>query len=125
MLKTKASFRISGALDPDKITQLLAISPSYTHRKGEPDRFGEMIRSNIWVLKSELGDGSSLEEQIQSLFDKMNHKSDVIKNVDASCRLDIFCSITSTGESGFSLTPKLLSVISELNVNLEVSIIAA
>ena len=124
ILTTKASIRIQGDLDPDEISRKLAIVPTYTHRAGESDRFGEVLRSNMWLLKSDLGNDKPLEQHVQSLFDKLRDKKPAIEKLRASCKLDVFCSVTSTGQSGFSLTPNVLLNFSEYGFTLEVSIVA-
>ncbi len=124
MLTTKASIRIQGDLDPDDISRMLAIVPTYTLRAGESDRFGEVLRSNMWLLKSDVGNDKPLEQHIQSLFDKLRAKMPAIEKLRANYKLDVFCSVTSTGQGGFSLNPNVLLNFSEYGFTLEVSIVA-
>jgi hypothetical protein len=55
--ETHATFRLLGdALDPEEVTRLLGIKPSFARRKGEkygnPER-PVMSRTGIWALESE------------------------------------------------------------------------
>ncbi|MBK9165555.1 MAG: DUF4279 domain-containing protein [Acidobacteria bacterium] len=125
MLTTKASIRIQGGLDPDEISRMLAMVPTYTHRAGEPDRFGEALRSNMWLLKSDLGNDKPLEQHVQSLFDKLRDQMPAIEELRTGCKLDVFCSVTTKGQGGFSLPTSVLRNLSELGFNLEVSIVAS
>jgi hypothetical protein len=64
-----ASLRISGiGSQHEAITLNTGISPSAKHLKGEP-RFGtKRWTEDVWVLRSPLGEGASLEEHLDWLW---------------------------------------------------------
>jgi hypothetical protein len=74
-IKTFATLRVTGDdLDPDEVTQILRITPTTAHRKGEPFRSGPRAgtvigRTGVWYFSTEhIFDSDRLSDHINALF---------------------------------------------------------
>lgn len=123
MLNTRISLRIIGEFNSEDISEELGLSPSYVNRKGEKDRFGEIFDSDIWVITSPLGKSESPQKHLEWFVEQFENRYDILRKIKNSSKIDIFCGLTSIDQSGFSLSPKTLSIFQDLEINLEVSLI--
>jgi hypothetical protein len=57
------------------------------------------------------------------IADQFANKHDILREIQKENEIDIFCAVTLIGVEGLSLSPKSLSLISDLQINLEVSLI--
>ena len=60
--------------DPDRVTELLQITPSSVQREGESTETGRVIRFNTWSLElhqEPLTDGQAHESAIAALIDRL------------------------------------------------------
>lgn len=123
MLNTRVSLRIIGEFNIEDISQELGLMPSYVNRKGEKDRFGEVFNSNIWVITAPLNKSESPEKHLEWLVEQFEGRYNVLRKMQTSSKIDIFCGLTSIDQSGFSFSSKTLSIFQNLQINLEVSLI--
>ena len=59
--------------DPDRVSEILSLTPSSVERKGDITRAGKpkLEGSNAWVLKSDLEDEPELDIHVKGLFKKI------------------------------------------------------
>lgn len=125
MIKSRVMLRISGKFKPDKITNLLNLSPSHTHRKGEGVMSGSIppYYCDMWTLESPLAESESVESHLVWVSNQLKGKNDVLQNIKNYASIDIFCGLTSIDMNSFLLSPQALSIFHELQIGLEVSLI--
>lgn len=123
MVYSKAGLRITGKFDPDKLTKDLELSPSFVNYSGKKDKFGETYKFNIWGLTSPLEKSVPLDDHLKWLIKRCKEKYEIFRKIKENNKIDIFCSITSIGQNGFSLNHKDLLIIGDLQINLEFSLI--
>jgi len=83
MPKHIGHFELSGDFDPDEITRLLDIEPSWIHRKGGlryEDSHGPSTVS-AWILYCMEDVGGEVGDQISSLLFKLRPKHDIVKKL--------------------------------------------
>jgi len=76
-------FELSGNFDPDEITRLLGIEPSWIHRKGGmlyEDSHGPS-RISVWVLYCFPDSGGEVGDQISTLLTILWPKRDIVKKL--------------------------------------------
>ena len=121
-----ATFRIMGeTLDPDEVTRLLGIEPSFARRKG--DKFGNpkrpvTSRTGIWALESEKSVISSdLELHLDFLLSSLGSKASILRKlVQEGLEADIFCFwMSGTGRGGPMLGADTIRRIADLGVILD------
>ena len=119
---TKASFRIfSATLDPDAISEVIGLSPSAQHRKGEPKskRLPDVFwDENYWSYKSPLSEVSELHEHLNFLAEILEPKQKAIESIrHATTGIDIFCMFSSeNGQGSAEFDPLLLKRLAGLNI---------
>jgi len=124
VIYSSAGLRIMGKdLDLDAISRELSLHPSHVHRGGELDKFGDPYPDDMWLLDSPLGKVVQLDAHLRWLVQQLIPHFGYLKSLKNTARIDIFCSCTSVGEGGLSLSPNSLSISTELGLNLELSLI--
>ena len=108
----------------EEISTTLGLQPSHTHRAGDLGKFGAHFPDDMWALDSSLGREADMETHLEWLVNQLKPHVEYLKALKDEYKIDIFCAYTSIGDGGLSLPPATLSVICELGVNLEISIIA-
>jgi hypothetical protein len=101
----------------------LELSPSFITHKGSQGLLNEVVSFNVWGINSPFDKTTPLEEHLQWLVSEFSGKHEILRKLMEDNNIDILCSVTLIGEDGFSLSPKSLSLISDLQVNLEFSLI--
>lgn len=117
------SLRIIGQLNIEELSHKLNLQPSNTHKKGEKDKIGRPFDTDLWSFRVQSNPGESLREQLELLVDTFEGKYKAIEEIKSRAKIDVFCSVTSTEQGGFSLSPKGLSIFQDLEINMEVSLI--
>ena len=86
-----ASLRISGIGSlHSTISERTGITPTSVHRKGEPHFAQRRWKEDIWILKSPLGVGSSLDQHIEWLWNTIaSHRDYFQELVSQSSSADV------------------------------------
>ena len=86
---------------PEKITQLLGISPTETWVKGEPIRGARsaVYKFNGWNLESSTAETTSPEEQVDALLAVIKPHSERFKSLPPDAQLDLSCAIYAYDDS--------------------------
>jgi phosphoribosylpyrophosphate synthetase len=123
---THATLRIMGdALDPEEVTRLLAIAPTFARRKG--DKYGKSdrpvtSRTGVWALESEgFVATSELEQHLEFLIGTVGPAAaTVLKTLrQQGFVVDILCYwMSGTGQGGPVLSPEILSGVAHLGATL-------
>jgi hypothetical protein len=123
--KVTASIRITGEkLDLEAISSVLNIKPTHVHKKGDLDMTKEKYRQDMWLLTSPLSQKKSLDLHLKWLEKKLKPYYGYLVKLKSRAKIDIFCSYTSCDQlSGFSLSSTALSIFTELDVKMEISLI--
>ena len=121
------SFRIGAdKLDPDKITKVLGIKPSFSHKKGDLIGSSTNARypSGMWALESPLPSNADVDVQLTDILNMIWLKLSRIKKLrKQGYEMDIAISIVySPGQHGFTLPAKLVEKLGKLGVDMQFSI---
>jgi hypothetical protein len=119
----KASLRIMGEFDIESLSREIGLTASYSHKKGEIGRIRGAFNSDMWRISAPLDKDLPLQQHLEWLVEQMQGRYEVLERVKQFAKIDIFCSITSGEQGGFSLSPKALSIFNDLQINMEVSLI--
>lgn len=124
--ETHATFRITGdALRPDRVTELLGISPSFARAKGDvygPPARPIRSRTGIWALESEAAINSTeLEDHLAYLIAKLAPAASepLTRLIAEGSKVDVLCFwMSATGQGGPVLSPRILARVAELGAEL-------
>jgi hypothetical protein len=128
MPKYIGHFELSGDFDPDEITRLLGIEPSWTHRKGElryEDAHGPSTVS-AWILYCSPDCGGEVQDQLVWLLMLLWPKRDIVKKLcdEFFGWLKLYAYLD--GDSmGFMLDQNKLLLLHSLGVSIECEYIHA
>lgn len=106
----RVSLRVFGeTLEPEEVSALLGAQPSSAQRKGdEVTPLGVKAETGSWILESDHGPGSDLEEQVESLFEKLSKDFDEWASLTSRYSADVACRLrVSTGSENFDLSPRI------------------
>lgn len=123
-LYSGAGLRIMGkGLEHEKISKKLGLVPTHTHQAGEIDKFGTPYPQDMWLLDSPLGKRKHLDTHLKWLVKQVEPSFGYLKTLKRKYKIDVFCAYTGNGDGGLSLSPTALSIFTELEIKLELSII--
>lgn len=123
--ESHATFRLFGdALDPDEVTRLLGVKPSFARRKG--DKYGNparpvVSRTGIWALESETSVVSpDLEPHVEFLLSQIGSKGPLVMGLrQQGLTADILCYwMSGTGQGGPVLGAETVRRVGDLGVSL-------
>lgn len=120
-----ASFRIQGVdLDMDGITRELGQRHTETHRRGEPNVIRKPYPTDMWSLRSPLGQHQDLELHLNWLAERLLPRKQFISSLSKEFKVDIYCHKTCyTEQASLTLSPHALRIFTELGMDLQVSLI--
>lgn len=122
MDSTSVALRFFGDdLDPVELTGRLGAEPTMSRRRGEsmPNITDQTTRTGSWLLASQRQSKSSLEEQINALFDRLTDDLAVWRELTGRYRADLFCGLWSEAwNRGVSLSPELIARIAERGLSI-------
>lgn len=126
--RSLASFIVEGtALDFEAISNALELSPSHTHRAGDPifkNKKDKVYDHDMWSLHSPLTKHESLDTHIKWLAEKLKPHYASIKSLKQNAEVYIYCGYTFHDfESNLSISPEALSIFSDLGVPMEISLL--
>jgi len=123
-----ASFCVQGVnLDFDAISRALNLSPTHTHRAGDPSRLkSEQYPRDMWSLKSPLAHEELLDTHLKWLANQLRPHYAYIKSLKSPATdIYIFCAYTTEAEQNdFSLSSEALEICTALGIPLDFSILA-
>ena len=120
----RASLRISGdRLDTNELSRALGLTPTHTHRKGDPHAGG--FRSNtIWIFEPAVDRTRPLDEHIMALWDAVRPNIPYLRELKQKFRVDIFCGYRSNSDNaGFVVDYRCLGLFAELEIPFGVSVV--
>jgi uncharacterized protein DUF4279 len=109
-------------LDPDEITGLLGVAPTYSHRLGDSMRPGSPpFQTGCWTHKVEsAGPGDAADQALGCLLDRLPSDPSLWARLVQSYQIRIFFRIGFTGcNKGFGLSAVNLRRIAALGVRVE------
>jgi hypothetical protein len=121
------SFRVSGDIsDPDRISALLGVKPTYTHRKGERrSKFTEPYPNDMWRYQVSGDDEETLDELLRQIGGVFLEKVEQIKSLiaDDGLKVDVYCSYEFwPNQGGFDFSPQVLELFTSAGIRLCISI---
>ena len=127
--RVEVSLRISGvALDPDRITRMLRVTPSFAARKGEAITRGETAvpqRTGIWIYKLPPSSEWELGDAIQTLLEQLPADPALWETLATEFDTDIFCGLfLSDVNRGTQLTVETMALLAERRLKLGLDIYA-
>lgn len=111
----------------EDINTMINIKPARVCIKGEPyskrNQDSRKREENIWILESNLSEYEPLDLHISHLLSFLKGKSDVLKELQLDCYIDIVCSFSSeNGQGSFTLDHDLLKELTENAIDLIVDL---
>jgi hypothetical protein len=122
------SVRVGGDdLDPDEVTRVLGVEPTFAARKGDRRRSagGEVVqRTGVWCVNFEgAPEEWTLGDAVGQLVARLPHDPAVWEGLAARYSLDVFCGLhMSCWNRGFALDPALLRQLADRHLKLDVDI---
>ena len=111
-----ATLRIHGeGLDFDRITRSMGLRPTYTHKMGDPRRFGAASwQHDVWHDSAGLPEETSLEAHLQTLWADIAPARDFLLSMKSQFRVDVLCGYRSNSDhAGFQVEPKSLAIFAD------------
>jgi len=121
----QVNFSVRGEnLNFDEISDALGISPTSTHRAGDPSRLkNKPFPCDAWILESPLALDEPLDVHLRWLTDKLTPHYAYIKSLKAQADLSIWWSyITEEEQNSLVVTSDALDIFTALGIPLVVSI---
>ena len=112
-----------GEFDVEALSQEIKLTASYSHKKGDIGQIKTVFDSDMWSISAPLDRNVPLQQHLEWIVEQMQNRYEVLERVKRFAKIDVFCSVTSGEQGGFSLSPKALSIFHHLQINLEVSLI--
>jgi Domain of unknown function (DUF4279) len=114
-------------LDPDEVTRVLGILPTVSYRKGDIFRgktYDRIYTTGSWRLRGERSD-VYLEDQINTLLDRLPFNLEVWQNLTRRFQSDLFCGLwLKRWNRGLDFTSKTMQRIGERGLALSLDIYA-
>jgi len=121
-------FSVQGVnLDFDAISRALNLSPTHTHRAGDPSRLkNKPYPRDQWALDSPLASEEPLDTHLKWLANQLRPHYAYIKSLKSpDTDVYIFCGYTTEVEQNdFSISSEALEICTTLGIPLEFSILA-
>ena len=114
--------------DPDEITKILDLQPSYVFRKGNlvTSRTIHTYSYNIWGLETEAkNDNGFIEEHLDLLLARIEPKIDNFKNLPDESKVVLSCGLSWYNHDerpGLSFTERHIKLLSKIKACIEISL---
>lgn len=112
----QVALRVFGeTLEPDEVSALLGTAPSQAHRKGDAvGRSGEVSSTGSWILASELSASRDIEEQVESVLEKLTKDFDEWASLTTRYSADIACIVSMISDGAdFDISPRLAQALAD------------
>jgi len=125
--EVRVSLRVSAPdLDPDAITRIFGVQPTYAARKDHRRLSGGGYitqRTGIWILTLAESSEWTLGDAIAALLDKLPSQMTVWYEAAKKGRIDLFCGLhLAAWNRGLELSPELPGRLSERQITLGLDI---
>jgi hypothetical protein len=126
--KVSVSIRLIGRsnLDPDWVTRLLGVRPTFARRRGElvgSNRSTATSKSGIWILDVKQVTGVDLELVLWSLLRRVPFNARRWSKILKKARADVFCGLhLSAWNRGLGLSPDILGELARRRMTLDLDI---
>ena len=117
-----------GGVEPERVTQLLGLTPTKSIRKGEP-RVGRSGRryadqpDHIWLLEEERASSGELSVALAKLLRDLGPRAEQLRAVASEARVDVFVGVFPLEANlGLSLDSAVLLDLGRLHLNVELDI---
>jgi len=125
--RAHVSLRMMGdSLIPEEVTRLLGSQPTNAYRKGETIgglRRPRVAKAGMWRLDGELPETTDLEQQVMALLSRLTPDLAVWCGLSPDLRVDVYCGVfLEDWNRGFSLSPRVMQMLSERGIELGVDI---
>jgi hypothetical protein len=115
---------MGNSLDLLSISRSLRLKPSHQHKKGEPDRLSDPYPTDLWSLSSPLPRTDMLATHLEWLRNTLAPHYGFLRNLSQIAKVRSFCGIVADGtECAFSLSSDDLRLFTEMDIEMEVSLI--
>lgn len=117
--------------EPEEITAFLGIIPSKTHKKGEPiipkGNPNYQYKHNHWSLKSLSNDSIELAKHIESIFEQVKEKWQILVDIGNQYYIEIECAIYIYDDSEqpipiIHLDKEITQKLAELNAEIDIDL---
>jgi hypothetical protein len=117
------SLRFFGdSLVPEELTQLLGCQPTEARCKGDviPDkRYYRIARTGTWRLEGSQSETADIEDQVLALLAAVTGDLQVWRRLTAQFAADVFCGVfLDEPNRGFSLSPRVMQMLSERGIEI-------
>ena len=119
--------RLSGEFDPQNLTELIGVTPSYQRQIGAiSERTKRAYLSSEWQIGTGKVMTFDMEEVVQILLDKIGLYKDVIAQValskDLSVSLVVVVDCTSSNKPALTLSPRQIQWLASVNAALDIDL---
>jgi hypothetical protein len=122
-----ATLRIFGNInDFDEITKHLGVTPSKTHRQGEPHwvRTFPPYEHDMWSYKAPVERIEPLHAHIDALWNKFKERKEYLLQLKQGLEVDVFLGYRSNSDTaGFQVPYQSLEMFTELQIPFTVSVV--
>lgn len=129
LARAVATLRLFGDdLDPERVSELLGVSPTWSERKGDvtPSKSpggARIARTGSWRLQAADSTGDNADRQISEILDQLTTDLDVWKSLAARFDVDLFCGwFLEESNEGVTLSSNTLLALGERGIELDVDI---
>jgi hypothetical protein len=125
--RVSVSLRVAGEdLNPEFVSQLLGVTPTFAARKGERRKSGErdlVQRTGVWFLELPESSEWELADALTELLARLPGPGAVWDALAERYTLDMFCGVfLNSWNRGFALPPTLLQALGERHLEFGVDI---
>jgi hypothetical protein len=127
--RVEVSLRIAGdALDPQRITRMLGVTPTFAARKGDVITHGESTvtqQIGIWTYKLPASSEWELGDAIQTLLERLPADPALWETLAGEFKTDVFCGLfLSAANRGTELRVETMALLAERRLTLGLDIYA-
>ena len=125
--RVEVSLRVAGdTLDPDRITRMLGVQPSFAARKGDVvERGGAPVtqRVGIWTYKLPHSSEWELGDAIETLLERLPADPALWETLATEFETDVFCGLfLSEANRGTTLRIETMALLAERRLELALDI---
>lgn len=111
---------MSETLPPDEIQKIIGLSPSRTHRIGDPVSPRSKATTHnrhYYSIQSTCNESEGMEKHIDEILCLLEPRIDTIRRLSKNADLCLFCGFSSgNGQGGFTLSPAMLARLTHLGL---------
>ncbi len=123
----RVTFVVQGTnLDLEAISRAINIAPTHIHRAGDLSLTKKPLPHDMWALTSPLErQDEPFDAHLKWLAERLKPHRDFIKSLKSGAEIYIRCGYTTEKEqAGFTLSPKAVELLTDLDISMDVSILS-